>query len=556
MFSNPIIQRELIGTLRTTRALALQLALVAALSALVIVRWPSEDRVDVSAEQAQQVFSVFAYGLMVGVILLAPVFPATSIVRERQEGTLRLLLNSPMSSAAILVGKVVGTVGFVLLLILLSLPPAAACYTMGGIDLQMQVIPGYLVLFVAAIQYAMLALLVSTFASTTDSALRVTYGLILLLAVVTLGPYQFLQSLVAGWAATLIAWVRCVSPIPAMMEATHHSGLESQGTTVTGSAIDRYLILAAASTFVFVVWTGLRMNFRLFDRARPVGKVTDDRSAGVQVYRRIMFLWFFDPKRRSGLIGPLTNPVMIKEFRTRKFGRSHWLLRLFGFFMIVSLGLMLASTRSTESWGSDRLASILVLLSVGLIILITPSLASGLISGERESGGWKLLMLTPLSAWRIVSGKLMSVSWTLLLVLMSTLPAYVMLDHLDVANTIPIQDTLISLVLTALFALLFSAMVSSLFRRTAAATTVSYVLLLALCAGTLLFWVGYQNPFPHDTVEAALAINPLAGALSLIKAPGFKNFELYPANWWFLGVACAACTLVLLVQTWRLTRPQ
>ena len=165
MFSNPIIQRELIGTLRTTRALALQLALVAALSALVIVRWPSEDRVDVSAEQAQQVFSVFAYGLMVGVILLAPVFPATSIVRERQEGTLRLLLNSPMSSAAILVGKVVGTVGFVLLLILLSLPPAAACYTMGGIDLQMQVIPGYLVLFVAAIQYAMLALLVSTFAS-------------------------------------------------------------------------------------------------------------------------------------------------------------------------------------------------------------------------------------------------------------------------------------------------------------------------------------------------------------------------------------------------------
>lgn len=256
------------------------------------------------------------------------------------------------------------------------------------------------------------------------------------------------------------------------------------------------------------------------------------------------------------MIGPLTNPVMMKEFRSRKFGRSHWLLRLFGFFMILSLGLMLASTESTIDWGVATLASILVLLSVGLIILITPSLASGLISGERESGGWQLLMLTPLSARQIVAGKLMSVAWTLILVLMSTLPAYFMLDHLDVSGKIPIRDTLISLILTAVFALLLSAMVSSLFGRTAVATTVSYGLLVALCAGTLLFWVGYQKPFTHGTVEAVLSVNPLAGALSLIDAPGFTQFELYPANWWFLGIGCVFCTLVLLVQTWRLTRPQ
>lgn len=556
MFSNPIVQRELIGTLRSHRALAVQLALVAVLSVLVIGRWPSEDRVGASAEQSQQVFSVFAYGLMVGVILLAPVFPATSIVRERQQGTLRLLLNSPMTAATILSGKVIGTVGFVLLLLLLSLPPAAACYTMGGIDLKQQVVPAYVVLFAASIQYGMLALVTSTYASTTDAALRVTYGFILLLAVITLGPYQFLQSLVTGWPATVIDWVRCASPIPAMMEATHHSGLETRGTSGAGSAIWRYLILAAGSILVFVIWTGMRLNFRLFDRARTVGKVTDDRSAGARAYRRVMFLWFFDPRRRTGLIGPLTNPVMVKEFRTRKFGRSHWLLRLFGFFMIISLGLMLASTRSTIDWGVSTLAAILVLLSIGLIILITPSLASGLISGERESGGWKLLMLTPLSAPRIVSGKLMSVAWTLAMVLMSTLPAYVMLEHLDVAGQIPIRDTLISLLLTAVFALLLTAMVSSLCLRTAVATTVSYVILVFLCAGTLLFWVGYQKPFTHGTVEMALAVNPLAGALSLIEAPGFTQFELYPANWWFMGIACVCFTLVLLVQTWRLTRPQ
>jgi hypothetical protein len=53
---------------------------------------------------------------------------------------------------------------------------------------------------------------------------------------------------------------------------------------------------------------------------------------------------------------------------------------------------------------------------MGLIVLITPSLASGLISSDLETGGWQLLQMTPLSALTIITGKLLSVTWTLLLV--------------------------------------------------------------------------------------------------------------------------------------------
>ena len=553
--NNPIIQRELVGMLRTGRALALQVLLVLVLSTLVVLKWPSRAQVDLYFTQSQQVLSVFAYGLMVGVILLAPVFPATSIVRERQQGTLTLLLNSPMSGTKILFGKLIGTVGFVLLLLVLSLPAAAACYTMGGVDLWGQLLYVYVVLFVAALQYATLGMLVSTYARSTDAALRVTYGVILAMAIVTLGPHQFLQSLVAGPAAEGIKWFRSVSPIPAMMEAMRHTGVEMRGTVEAGNVTKQYTIVSLGLIFVFIMWTGARLNFRLFDKARPVGKVTDERSTGVRAYRRVMFLWFFDPKRRSGLIGPLTNPVMVKEFRSRRFGRSHWLLRLIGFCMIVSLALMLAATRGTVNWGVEVLGTILVVLSMGLIVLLTPSLASGLISSERESGGWRLMM-TPLSAFTIITGKILSVMWTLALVLVSTLPAYALLNLIDVSDSLRIAQTLICLVLTAVFALLLSAAVSSLFQRTATATTVSYTLLVGLCAGTMLFWMGHGAPFTTSTVEAFLAMNPVAASLTLIDATGFRDFRLFPANWWFMGIACAVCVLVLWVQTWRLTKPQ
>ena len=70
--SNPIITRELIGMLRTRKALAWQVGVVAMLSLLVVLRWPSDAMVNTSGEQARDVLRVFGYGLMIAVVMLAP----------------------------------------------------------------------------------------------------------------------------------------------------------------------------------------------------------------------------------------------------------------------------------------------------------------------------------------------------------------------------------------------------------------------------------------------------------------------------------------------------
>jgi ABC-type transport system involved in multi-copper enzyme maturation permease subunit len=561
LIANPIIRRELVTTLRSPRALGLQVLLLGALSALVLLRWPMDARADLDGVRAREVFTIFAYGLMTAMILLTPVFPAATLVREKRSGTLALLLNSPLSRWDIVVGKLIGVLGYVFLLLIVSIPAAAACYAMGGIDLYGQLLLGYAVLAVLAVQYATLGLLVSSLAQTTDGAMRATYGLILGLALLVMGPYQFLGG--ADWLApgqaAVIDWLRCLSPIPAIMEVVGQgqaAGVGAAGAMVTGMAAQRYLLLGLVSSAGFVLWTVKRMDLKLFDRGRSSGTVTDERSTAVKAYRRVMYLWFFDPQRRSGLIGPFTNPVMVKEFRTRRFGRGHWMMRLIGSCLIVSLALMLAASSGTISYGVDTLGGVVVLLQVALIVLLTPSLAAGLISTERESGGWQLLQLTPLPATRIVTGKILSVSWTLLLVLLATLPAYAVLMAIQPQMMPVVLKVIATLALTAAFAVLVSAAVSSLFRRTAPATSTAYAIVIALCLGTLLVWLSEDAPFTRATVEKVLMVNPLAAALQLIRAPGFAHYRLTPMNWWIMGGGCAAALLVLIVQTWRLTRPR
>jgi len=373
--------------------------------------------------------------------------------------------------------------------------------------------------------------------------------------VVPLGPQQFLQGF-GGGVGTAADYFRCISPIPAMMELLGHGGVGAAGMITMGYVPARYAAFAVVTIGLMLYLTRRQLGAHMLDRPRPAGRITDEQSTKVRLYRRIMYLWFFDPQRRTGMIGRFSNPVMVKEFRTSKFGRSYWMMRLMFSCLIISLGLMLATARGSENWGVEKLGGIMVLLQIALIILLTPSLASGLISSERESGGWQLLQMTPLGAFAIIRGKLFSVIRTLTLLLVATLPGYAVMLVIDPSKMALALRVIITLLLTAAFALLVSAAVSSLFRKTAAATAWSYSILLVLCGGTMLAWLGRDAPFTFHTVENALMINPLAAALNAIQAPGFGEYHLLPMNWYIMAGGSVVALLVLVVQTWRLTRPR
>jgi hypothetical protein len=160
-----------------------------------------------------------------------------------------------------------------------------------------------------------------------------------------------------------------------------------------------------------------------------------------------------------------------------------------------------------------------------------------------------------MSAGMILRGKLLSVCWTMLLILCATLPGYIVMIWINPSVREQVRQVVICLVLTAAFSILLSATVSSFSRRSSVATATSYVVLLLICAGTLLIWLGRDAPFGHNTVEFALTINPLATALSIIETPGFGQYALVPNNWWFIGTLCLALMCVLVFRVHALLKP-
>lgn len=548
-----IIEREFISILRTRKALAFQLLLVLGFSLLIVVRWPTDARVDLSGVQSQQVFRIFSYGLLLSIVLLAPVFPATSVVSERLGGTLALLLNSPLHPGSIYWGKFVALIGFTCLVFVFSLPAAMACYAMGGVSLSHQLLWLYLALALLVIQYTSLALLVSSYASSTDAALRITYGLVLCLSIFSLGPHLFLQGK-PGLMPVIAEWLRCLSPVPVIMTLVGHGDVGGQGFAAAGGVPQRFALLTLLSSGALIGAALARLNHRIFDRSRSQGTITDEQTLAVRTARRLMYV--VDPQRRKSGIPWFANPVMVKEFRCRRFGRLHWLLRLVAACALVSVLLTFAAATGTMDWGVQTIGGLLVLMQAALVVMITPSLAAGLISGELEAGGWDLLRMTPLSSVSVVSGKLLSVVWTLLLVLCATLPGYLLITWIAPDLWVQVYHVIISLILTAVLCLTVSAAISTFFRRTAPAVAVSYIVLNVIFAGTMLVWLGRDAPFGHELVETILMINPMAAALSIMQTPGFEIYELVPANWWFTCGTSGLAFILLAYRTWYLMRPR
>ena len=550
---NPIIRRELLEVLRTRKAIAVQLGLALGCALLVLLRWPTEEQADLSGARSVQVLRMFGYGLMTGILLLVPAFPATSLVREKVKGTLALLLNSPMRPGSIYLGKLGGVLGFAAVLLVMTFPAAAACYALGGSGTQGGITSLYLVLAVATVQLSTLALLVSSAAQSTDGALRITYGLVLVFGVLTLVPHSLMGGM-SGLAPEAGSWLRCISPIPAVMETLGQGDVGAHGMSVGTGAVGRYYLLAALTSVGCALATIARLNHTMLDRARAAGVMTEDRSTGGRTIRRLVYL--IDPQSRAGSMSLWVNPVMVKEFRTRRFGRSSWTLRLLALTAIVSLALSCIAATGALGWGVEVIGGGLVLLQLALLILFAPSLAGGLVSSERESGSWQLLRMTPLSAGAILRGKLLSVAWPLFLLLGATLPGYIVMMTIKPTLIPQVERVVACLVLTALFAVLLSAAASTLFRSTAAAMTAAYVALMTICVGPLLIWLGREAPFGHSTVEAALSINPVAAALKACEIREFAEYDLLPGSWWITGAACVGLLMFLSVRTWQLCRPE
>jgi hypothetical protein len=117
-------------------------------------------------------------------VFLAPAYTAGAISLEREKQTLDLLATTPISSLAIVLGKLASALTFVFLLILSSIPLTALVFTFGGVSPD-DLIRGYLILFVTGFGLGTVGLFASSLVRRTQAATVLTYFLVLALTLGT-----------------------------------------------------------------------------------------------------------------------------------------------------------------------------------------------------------------------------------------------------------------------------------------------------------------------------------------------------------------------------------
>jgi ABC-2 type transport system permease protein len=126
-----------------------------------------------SAAVGQGIFAALLMLETLQVAFLAPSSTAGAISLEREKQTLDLLVTTPITTAAIVFGKLLSTLVYVFLLIAASIPLMAMVFVYGGVSPE-DVLKGYIVLIATAVGLGSFGLLCSSLVKRTTAATAIT----------------------------------------------------------------------------------------------------------------------------------------------------------------------------------------------------------------------------------------------------------------------------------------------------------------------------------------------------------------------------------------------
>jgi ABC-2 type transport system permease protein len=146
-----------------------------------------------SAAVGQGIYVGLMMLLTLIVAVLAPASTAGAISGERERQTLDLLAVTPISSLAIVLGKLFSALAWVFVLILASIPVTALVFVFGGVAPD-DVARGYVILLATAVGMGSIGLFFSALVRRTGASTGLTYVVTLALTVGTIFAWEFLHT--------------------------------------------------------------------------------------------------------------------------------------------------------------------------------------------------------------------------------------------------------------------------------------------------------------------------------------------------------------------------
>ncbi len=431
LFAWPLIHRELVTMLRTTRSFWLLVASVGFSTIIPLMNWPKGQEGLIFFHQNLWVFTTFMLTQLTLALLIIPAFTAGAIAGERQNETYDLLYSTLLVPSAMIVSKIIAATTYVLLLLLASAPGASLLYMLGGLDFG-AVLSAYAVLFASVISSGIVCLTVSMRSDrTTPAAVRSyiwvafwsfgVYLLAMLLWVVweSMNPGGFFSGRTGGGMFTVMNLISSSSPfvvLPRIVFIDATARFSATATWEPWLIHVVYCTVIGALHFLYLLrrvrmpsWSSDRKprtvadaNVRTASPSSPSEKPFD--AIGKRKTSRIS-RWVLNSTEwaeSGGRLGFLSNPIFRRELLSEFPGSRRF--RRFLFWVPVGLCALVGFA---SGWDADPVAPLMVGALV-LQTLVVPGVAATSITREREQGNIDLLRGTTVPMANIVHGKILA----------------------------------------------------------------------------------------------------------------------------------------------------
>ncbi len=178
-FWNPIVAKEYRSRMRTWRSPLAMMVYVLLIAGLGYAMFSSMARANNAfsgsvPNYGQTLFKYLVVFQMVLITLITPALTAGAISSERERQTIDLLFVTRIPPFSIIWGKLLASMSFVVLLLLLSVPIFSLVFLFGGIELD-QVLYSFLVTIVAALALGLIGIAFSTWLRRTLAATVASY---------------------------------------------------------------------------------------------------------------------------------------------------------------------------------------------------------------------------------------------------------------------------------------------------------------------------------------------------------------------------------------------
>ncbi|MDP7029066.1 MAG: ABC transporter permease subunit [Phycisphaerales bacterium] len=371
---------------------------VAAIGMLVATSLGGQVSLRGLATAAAGVFEIVAILEVAAICLLTPVFMAGAIEQEASPRTWDLLLTTPLSSAGIVLGNLLGRVCLVVMLIAAALPILLILQVFGGIGPQSVLLAAAIAACTAVVVGAAAVLLSATRTGGKRATLVFGTGVLFMLIVTWVLDAAIRVPIPGEAAATSTTWATPLNPFLALQTVLRPSqyvadaSLHGFAGFWLGHPVAAFAAVSFGAAFVMVLWATLRV--------RLIGPLAGGGRRGAATGTRAA--------RPIGL-----NPIAWRASTGRPRQRWDALLRwgwaVLGITAAAVVLSMIGGDVIDRGLGRPLLTGLLA-VQVGVLVLAASMTSAQIVTRDREQGTLDLLLTTPIQPTPYLRGHLAGIA--------------------------------------------------------------------------------------------------------------------------------------------------